>query len=123
MKKACNAPARREPCRACGGSRYVTIALRNDQTRTDQVLTQTCIACLPNPGTPGRAGLVLPRTARPLLFTPMAWCASGGAALVLSLWLAGTALGLAWLIVTAVIFLATAAACKAAARRARRAVL
>jgi len=40
-----------------------------------------------------------------------------------NVWLAGTALWLAWLTVTAVIFLATAAACKAAAWRARRAGL
>jgi len=126
MKKASSAPAGREtrgPCRACGGSGYVTVALRNDQAHTDEVLTQTCMACFPALGTAGRAGLVLSRAAGLLLFTQTAWCASGATALVLSLWLAGTALGLAWLTVTAVILLATVAACKAAARRARKAGL
>ncbi len=39
-------PAQPSPCTTCNDSGQVTITLRNDQTHTDQVITQTCTDCL-----------------------------------------------------------------------------
>jgi hypothetical protein len=66
MKQADNAPVKREPCRACDDTGYVTVALRNDASHADNVLIQTCTACLPGPqagpGVSGAAGQVTVRT-------------------------------------------------------------
>lgn len=77
MKHADSAPAgrdSREPCRACGGTGYVTVALRNDQAHTDNVLTQACTACLPGPQDgPAASGAAEQVTVRTVEYVVTAW--------------------------------------------------
>lgn len=110
-EQARSVPVQREPCRACGGTRQVKVVLHGTQARAGEVLTRECAACPP-------AEVVMPSPWPPRLAATFAIVVITA---LLAQHLNGTALGAAWLTVTAVICWAARAWHQAAVRRARRA--